>query len=45
MAGRSRKKFMPLGVSSSHKLDPDYVKLNEFAESVKQSYLKGYGKQ
>lgn len=28
-----------------NKLDPDYVKLNEFAESVKQSYLKGYGKQ
>lgn len=35
----------PKGVSSSHKLDPDYVKLNEFAESVKQSYLKGYGEQ
>ena len=28
-----------------NKLDPDYVKLNEFAESVKQSYLKGYGEQ
>ena len=28
-----------------NKLDADYVKLNEFAESVKQSYLKGYGEQ
>lgn len=45
MAGRSRKKLTPKGMSSSHKLDADYVKLNEFAESVKQSYLKGYGKQ
>lgn len=28
-----------------NKLDADYVKLNEFVESVKQSYLKGYGEQ
>ncbi len=26
-----------------NKLDADYVKLNEFAESVKKSFIEGYG--